>query len=222
MEFLQSFFSLQVLRETAPLLGNGLLVTLKLIALVVPIGLLLGLGVALLYRSSTRRLQPLVEIYIDIFRAFPPLVLIILVFYGLPFLGIKLGETSAVVTALCLAASGYYGEIFRAAIHSVSRGQWEAARATGFGAAQTFVFIIFPQALRRAVPSLLGNTIELSKGTALAAVVSTPELLRNAQIAQNLTYSPTPVVAAALIFYVIFAPLVRLASSGAPKPTWRR
>jgi polar amino acid transport system permease protein len=222
MEFVEAFLNPQVLLEVAPLLWNGLLVTLKLIVLVVPLGLVCGLAVALIHRGTAGFARLGVEIYIDIFRAFPPLVLIVIVFYGLPFLGAKLGETSSVVMALTLAASGYYGEIFRAAIGSVAKGQWEAARATGFNAAQTFVFVIFPQALRRAVPSLLGNTIELSKGTALASVVSAPELLRNAQIAQNLTYSPTPLVAAALIFYILFAPAVRFASMGEAKPTWRR
>jgi polar amino acid transport system permease protein len=222
MELIDAFLNPKVLREVAPLLGNGLLVTLKLMALVIPVGLVLGLAVALLHRALADRLRFVLEIYIDIIRAFPPLVLIILVFYGLPFVGARLGETSSVVLALVLIASGYYGEIFRAAIGSVVRGQWEAARATGFNAAQAFVFVIFPQAVRRAIPSLLGNTIELSKGTALASVVSAPELLRNAQIAQNLTYSPTPLIAAALIFYILFAPAVRLASLGEPNPTWRR
>ncbi|MFM9883969.1 MAG: amino acid ABC transporter permease [Burkholderiales bacterium] len=219
---MESFIDFDAVRESAPLLLQGLLVTIQLILMVVPIGLALGLAVAVLHRAATPGLRRLVEIYIDILRAFPALVLIVLVFYGWPFLGIKLGEKSSVVLALSVAASGFYGEIFRAAIGSVARGQWEAARATGFNAAQTFIYVVLPQAFRRAIPPLLGNTIELSKGTALAAVVSVPELLRNAQIAQNATYSPAPLMAAALIFYLLFAPLVRIASLGEARPTWRR
>jgi polar amino acid transport system permease protein len=219
---MEAFLDLEVLRQSAPLLLQGFLVTLQLIVLVVPLGVVLGLAVAVVHRATPAGWRRLVEIYIDMMRAFPALVLIILVFYGWPFLGVKLGERTAVVLALAVAASGYYGEIFRAAIGSVASGQWEAARATGFNAAQAFVYVIFPQALRRAIPSMLGNTIELSKGTALAAVVSVPELLRNAQVAQNLTYSPAPLIAAALIFYILFAPLVRLASLGEARPTWRR
>lgn len=213
---------LAALRESGPLLWQGFLVTLQLIVLVVPLGLALGLAIAVIHRATPTRLRFLVEIYIDMLRAFPALVLIVLVFYGWPFLGIKLGEITAVVFALSFAASGYYGEIFRASIGSIAKGQWEAARATGFNAAQAFVYVILPQALRRAIPPLLGNTIELSKGTALAAVVSVPELLRNAQVAQNATYSPAPLIAAALIFYLLFAPLVRVASLGEAKPNWRR
>lgn len=219
---MESFIDFDAVRESAPLLLQGLLVTIQLILMVVPIGLALGLAVAVLHRAATPGLRKLVEIYIDILRAFPALVLIVLVFYGWPFLGIKLGEKSSVVLALSVAASGFYGEIFRAAIGSVARGQWEAARATGFNAAQAFIYVVLPQAFRRAIPPLLGNTIELSKGTALAAVVSVPELLRNAQIAQNATYSPAPLMAAALIFYLLFAPLVRIASLGEARPTWRR
>ncbi len=219
---MESFIDFDAVRESAPLLLQGLLVTIQLILMVVPIGLALGLAVAVLHRAATPGLRKLVEIYIDILRAFPALVLIVLVFYGWPFLGIKLGEKSSVVLALSVAASGFYGEIFRAAIGSVARGQWEAARANGFNAAQAFIYVVLPQAFRRAIPPLLGNTIELSKGTALAAVVSVPELLRNAQIAQNATYSPAPLMAAALIFYLLFAPLVRIASLGEARPTWRR
>lgn len=213
---------LAALHDSGPLLWQGFLVTLQLIVLVIPLGLILGLAVAVAHRAAPGRLRWLVEIYIDVLRAFPALVLIVLVFYGWPFLGIKLGEITSVVLALSFAASGYYGEIFRAAIGSVARGQWEAARATGFNAAQAFVYVVLPQALRRAIPPLLGNTIELSKGTALAAVVSVPELLRNAQVAQNATYSPAPLIAAALIFYLLFAPLVRVASLGETRPTWQR
>src|SRR4051812_44200859 len=119
MEMIDIFLNPKVLREVAPLLANGLLVTLKLMLLVVPIGLIVGLAVALLHRGIADRLRVVLEIYIDLIRAFPPLVLIILVFYGLPFVGAKLGETSSVVLALVLVASGYYGEIFRAAIGSV-------------------------------------------------------------------------------------------------------
>lgn len=219
---MESFLDFKALADSAPLLAQGLLVTIQLIVMVVPLGLVLGLVVAVVHRATPNRLQWAVEIYIDMLRAFPALVLIILVFYGWPFLGVKLGEKTAVVFALAIAASGYYGEIFRAAINSVAKGQWEAARATGFNAAQAFAYVVLPQALRRALPSMLGNTIELSKGTALAAVVSVPELLRNAQVAQNLTYSPAPLVAAALIFYLLFAPLVRVASLGEAQPTWRR
>ena len=219
---MESFIDFDAVRESAPLLLQGLLVTIQLILMVVPIGLALGLAVAVLHRAATPGLRKLVEIYIDILRAFPALVLIVLVFYGWPFLGLKVGEKSSVVLALSVAASGFYGEIFRAAIGSVARGQWEAARATGFNAAQAFIYVVLPQAFRRAIPPLLGNTIELSKGTALAAVVSVPELLRNAQIAQNATYSPAPLMAAALIFYLLFAPLVRIASLGEARPTWRR
>src|SRR3954464_12500331 len=106
MEIIDAFLNMKVLREVAPLLGNGLLETLKLTLLVVPVGLVAGLAVALLHRRISDRLRVALEIYIDIVRAFPPLVLIILMFYGLPFLGIKLGETSSVVLALVLISSG--------------------------------------------------------------------------------------------------------------------
>lgn len=209
MDQLITFFDPAVLIEIWPLLLQGIGLTLLLSIAIVPGAILAGLVLATAFSFRIRLLNAFLIVYIDFMRSFPPLVLIILIFYGLPFLGIRLGEVTAFTLAVVLNGSSYYGEIFRAGIQSIPKGQFEAARSTGFTALQTMTTIILPQAIRNVIPPLAGNTIELVKGTSLASIVAIPELLRNARIGQGLTYSPTPLIAAALIYLILLWPAVR-------------
>ena len=144
----------------------------------VPLGLLGGLILALL---AQRRGSPLVRwplmAWVDFFRAFPPLVLLILLFAGLPFAGLELGGFACVAIAFFLNTGAYYGEILRAGIESVPRGQVEAARSTGLSRLQAMTYVVLPQAVRNVLPDLLSNTLEVVKLTSLGSVVAVPELL---------------------------------------------
>lgn len=210
--FLTNFLNIGTLVDVYPLLLEGLLMTFRLIVVIVPLAIAVGLAVAILYSFHVRPLNTVLIVYVDLLRSFPPLVLLILIFNGLPFLGITLREFPAVVLALVLNGSSYYGEIFRAGIESIPKGQWEAARSTGMTAVQTMATVVLPQALRNVVPPLTSNSLELIKGTSLASVVALPELLRAARIAQGLAYNPTPLIAAALVYLVLLWPMVRLVS----------
>jgi polar amino acid transport system permease protein len=210
--FLTNFVNVETLVESYPLLLEGLVMTFRLIVVIVPLAIAVGLVIAVLYSFHVRPVNAALIVYVDVLRSFPPLVLLILIFNGLPFLGLTLREFPAVVLALVLNGSSYYGEIFRAGIESIPKGQREAARSTGMTAVQTMTAVVLPQALRNVVPPLTSNTLELIKGTSLASVVALPELLRAARIAQGLAYNPTPLIAAALIYLVLLWPMVRLVS----------
>jgi len=210
--FLDNFANLDTLRQVWPLLWEGMRLSLWLIATIVPLGIAIGLGLAIVGALGGRLLRAALFAYIDLLRSFPPLVLLILVYYGGPFLGLRLAEFPAAVLALVLNSSSYYGEIFRAGIESIPRGQLEAARATGLTAAQALVHVVLPQAIRNVVPPLASNTLEVVKLTSIASVVALPELLRAALIAQGLVYNPTPLMAVAVIYAVVLWPLVRLVS----------
>ena len=209
---IQNFFNLEVLLKVYPLLLQGLWMTIKLCLVVVPLGVIGGLIVAVTYSFHVRWLNWLLIIYVDFFRSFPPLVLLILVFYGLPFIGVEVPNFVAVLIAFLLNTSSYFGEIFRAGIESVSRGQWEAARSTGMNGLQTMAYVILPQATRNIAPDLTSNTLEVIKFTALASVVALPELLRMGRVAQGITYNSTPLIVVALIYLAILWPLVRVLS----------
>jgi len=208
----QQFFNLEIMQKVWPLLLRGLGTTAYLCALVIPLGLAGGLGVALISLSRRRGAVWAAVVLVALFRAAPPLVLLILLYSGLPFAGINLSPAVAVSLAFFLNTSSYYGEIYRAGIDSVAHGQWEAARSTGLGAVPTIVYVVLPQAVRNVLPDLVSNTIEVVKLTSIASVVSFPELLYSADMARSLTFNSSPVVLAAAIYVVVLWPLVRLVS----------
>jgi polar amino acid transport system permease protein len=210
---LQNFFNFAIYREVFPFLLRGLWTTIWLSLLVIPIGLVSGLALALLGTQTQRRwVRFLVAVYIDFFRAFPPLMLLILIYFGEPFLGLDLPKLAAVAIGFMLNNSSYFSEVFRAGIESVPSGQMEAARSTGLTRWQALRHVIVPQATRNVLPDLVGNGIEVIKLTTIASVVALPELLRVARDAQSLFYNPSPIVLAALMYLALLLPLVRLLS----------
>mgnify|MGYP003347094110 FL=1 len=134
-EIIQSFFNAGIASAALPIVLQGLLNTVLLSLLVVPLGLLGGLLLALMAQSRNPVLRWPLMAWVDFFRAFPPLVLLILLFAGLPFAGLELGGFACVAIAFFLNTGAYYGEILRAGIESIPRGQIEAARSTEIGRA---------------------------------------------------------------------------------------
>jgi len=211
-QIIQSFFNLGIVKAAFPFLVKGFGMTILLCLTVVPLGLAGGLTVALLSTVKNRFVKCLVVLYTDFFRAFPPLVLLIFIYYGVPFIGIDLPAFIAVALGFFLNTSSYYGEIFRAGIESIPRGQAEAARSTGLNRLKTMAYVVVPQATRNVVPDLISNTLEVVKLTSIASVVALPELLYAARQGQSITYNATPIVVAGLIYLVCLWPLVRLLS----------
>lgn len=195
-----------------PYLISGLKVTVLLTLSIVPLSLFLGILVATAAASPRRWRRVPAYLYIDFFRAFPPLVLIIFVFYALPLLGLRLPEIPAFVLAMSLNGTAYFAEIVRAGLVAVPKGQFEAGRATGLSSRQVLQHIALPQALRIVRPPLLSNVLELAKATSLASVVAIAELLRGARIAQGVIFDPAPLLMAALVYLVLFWPFVRVLS----------
>lgn len=207
--FIHQFLNLAIAERVLPNLLTGLRMTLLLAVITVPVGLAVGLAIAALQEVRSRVLTGALIVYIDFLRAFPPLVLLIFIYYGMPFLGLELSSIQAVCAALILNTSAYYAEVFRAGIESVPKGQVEAARSTGLGMISTLRFVVLPQAVRNVLPDLMSNILEAIKLTSLASVVTLPELLRTARIAQGNMFNTTPLVVAALLYLLMLWPLVR-------------
>ncbi len=209
---IDAFFNPDIVAEAWPILARGLLITVLLSLAVVPLGLAGGLLLAML--SALR--QPWVRwpliLWVDFFRAFPPLVLLIFLYAGLPFVGVNLGAFGCVAVAFFLNTGAYYGEILRAGIESIPAGQTEAARSTGLTRPQTMLYVVLPQAVRNVLPDLLSNSLEVVKLTSIASVVAFPELLYQARQAQSVTYNPTPIVVAAILYFLLLWPVVRVLS----------
>jgi polar amino acid transport system permease protein len=209
---IQQFFNVGIMASVFPLLLRGLGMTLIVCAVVIPLGLAGGLVVALAMGARSRVLRAIVAALIDFFRAVPPLVLLIFIHAGLPFAGIRPTAFMSVCLAFLLNNSAYYGEIYRAGIESIGRGQWDAARSTGLGAGQAALYVVLPQAVRNVLPDLVSNTVEVVKLTSLASVVALPEMLYSADMARSLTYNASPIVLAAAIYLILLWPVVRLVS----------
>jgi polar amino acid transport system permease protein len=211
-EMAEQFFNLDIMWQAAPLILRGLGMTLLICAAVIPLGLAGGLLVALASGARTRMVRVAVATLVDLFRAIPPLVLLIFVHAGLPFAGLRLTPFASVCLAFFLNNSAYYGEIYRAGLDSVGAGQREAARSTGLNAWQAMTYVVIPQAVRNVLPDLVSNTVEVVKLTSLASVVALPEMLYSADMARSVTYNPSPIVLAALIYLVLLWPVVRFMS----------
>jgi polar amino acid transport system permease protein len=198
--------------QALPLILAGFRQTVIICLIVIPLGLAGGLIFALLSLSRPRLVRWTTIAVIDFFRSIPPLVLLIFVYAGLPFAGIRLSPLAAVAVAFFLNTSSYYGEIYRAGIESVGIGQWDAARSTGLRDYQTLGYVVLPQAVRNVLPDLVSNMVEVVKLTSIASVVALPELLYSADMARSVTFNSSPIVLAAAIYLAMLWPVVRLIS----------
>ncbi len=131
--FLDTFFKAAVIEKYLPSIAQGVLVTLQIAVLVVVSGIVLGLVLALIRAYRIRAVNILIVMLVDIFRALPPLVLILVIYFGLPNVGVSLPNFVVLWLVLSLVLAAFSEEIFRAGIMAVPKGQWEAARSTGLG-----------------------------------------------------------------------------------------
>jgi polar amino acid transport system permease protein len=208
MNLINTFFNAQVLADSLPQLLWGLLVTLRIGVVSILCGLIGGLFLSIARLYAPTAFKALIRIYIDIFRSIPLLVLLIVVYYALPFVGIRLSPFLSAVTALSLVSAAYTAEIFRAGIEAIPLGQFEASAALGLSNKDTMIDVILPQAVRIVIPPLTNNCINVMKDTALASVVAMPDLLKQATQAQALSANPTPLIGAAIIYVMLLWPMV--------------
>ena len=210
MNLIDTFFNWTVFTSTLPLLLEGLWVTILLGLVSILAGSVTGLCLALVRVYGAPLLQAITRIYIDVFRSIPLLVLLVLVYYALPFVGVRMSSFASAATAITLVSCAYTAEIFRAGLEAIPKGQFEAADAIGLGFFNSMRDVILPQALRIVIPPLTSNCINVLKDTALASVVAMPDLLKQATQAQALSANPTPLIGAAVLYLLLLLPLVRL------------
>lgn len=212
MEIFDTFFNVPVLIRTFPLLMQGLWVTLQIGVVSIVAGLVLGLALALVRLYGPLWSQLLARAYINFMRSIPLLVLLIIIYYALPFVGIRLSPFLSAVSALSLVSAAYTAEIFRAGIEAVPKGQFEASSALGLSYRHMMVDVVLPQAIRIVIPPLTNNCINVMKDTALASVVAMPDLLKQATQAQALAANPSPLIGAAIIYVAFLLPAVAAVS----------
>jgi polar amino acid transport system permease protein len=212
----QTFFDLAYGREVLPKVFDGLLLNIRLTIVASVSIAILGMALALARTSTAPALAPmriLATGYVDLFRGVPTLLVILLIGFGVPALGLA-GVTSSVVilgtTAVVLTYSAYVAEVLRSGILSVHPSQGAAARSLGLSAGQTLRYVILPQGVRRVVPPLLNDFVSLLKDTGLISVLGVVDAIRAAQIESSKTFNYTPYVVAAALFLLLTIPLTRV------------
>lgn len=218
--FFFTFFNLAVAQQYWPAIARGMLVTVGVGVAVVLTGTVLGLCLAVARSFGTRWLALPIVAFADIMRSLPPLIVMIVLYFGLPALGMPMSAFVVTWVALSLVLAAYAEESIWAGILAVPAGQLEAARSSGMRWWQAMRFVVLPQALRRAVPPLTNRVIATTKNTVLGSVVALNEILNNAQGATSHAGNPTPLVMASIAYLIVFLPLV--IGSRTIEKRWRR
>jgi len=220
--FLDAFFKWELIERYFPAIMQGMAVTIEIAAAVVLTGISLGLLLAVARSFRVLPVSALIVLFADIFRALPPLVLVLLVYFGLPNVGINLPSFAVLWLVLSLVLAAFCEEIFWAGILSVPKGQWEAARSTGLGFLGTLIYVVLPQALRLTVPPITNRTIAITKNTALGTVIGVGEILNQATTAQSFSGNATPLMMGAIAYVMLFIPVVALGRFLETRFSWRR
>lgn len=207
---IDTFFNGEVMWRALPMLGRGLVNTFYLAVVSIVLGTLAGILICIARLYGPKWVRILAVGFIDIFRALPILVVLIVIYYALPFVRIRLDSFTSATIALSIVLAAFTAEVFRAGIKAIPVGQFEAARALGLPFYVTLLKVIIPQAIRIATPPQTSNCISIVKDTSLASVVAMPDLLKQAFDAQALMANPSPLIAAAGVYLIILWPLVRL------------
>ena len=202
----------ELMTQAIPLLLMGAVVTVRITALSVFLGIIGGLFVGIARISGSRVLRFVSAVYVDFLRGTPLLVQIFLVYFALPVLtGQRINPFIAAIAACSINSSAYIAEIFRAGIQSVDAGQMEAGRSLGMTWGQTMRYIIVPQAFKRVIPPLGNEFIALLKDSSLVSVIGFEELTRRGQLIIARTYASLEIwVCVALIYLVMTISISRL------------
>lgn len=224
-KFLRLFFNPPIIVSSFPIVFQGFLMALAIVALAFPLAIPLGLLLALMRMSKWRVLRGIATTYVNVVRGTPLFLQIYVAFFGLPLAGIQIPSYPLGVVVLMMNSGAYLCEIFRAGIQSIPKGQFEASRSLGMNGAQTMVFVIIPQTVRRVIPTMTSEFILLYKDTSLLAAVGVMEVVMYAKTIVASTGSITPYIVAACFYLVITLPLAkvvghlenRLAGTASPK-----
>jgi polar amino acid transport system permease protein len=172
--------------------------------------ILIGALLAVFRSFDNRVVTWLISGYVLVFRAFPDMVLLVFIYFALPYLGIRLGSVDAVIAGLSLYYGAYITEIFRAGIESIHKTQIEAASILGLTSWQTVGLVIAPQAIRIVISPLTSQLIGILKTTSISYVVGVVDLITSARELQSYLTVATPLVVVSLIYLVIILPFVIL------------
>src|SRR5512141_1028761 len=212
----RSFLNGRVFAASLPSIVASFTVNVQLFLIAEVLILALGLVIAILRSLPGPVFFPVrlvTTVYVDVFRALPGVLVIYILGFGIPGLGlagVPIEPFFYAVVALTLIYSAYVSEVYRAGIESIHPSQSAAARSLGLSRIQSLRYVVLPQAVRRVIPPLLNDFIGLQKDTVLVSYIGVVDLFRTAQIKQAATFNFSPYLAVALVFLVVTFPLARI------------
>jgi His/Glu/Gln/Arg/opine family amino acid ABC transporter permease subunit len=207
-------FAWEVVGQYRVWLFEGVILTLKIALVSMAFAMVLGLVIALLRMSPIWPVRTLASLYISIFRAIPPLVFILWMYYGVTLVtGLNIEAFWSGVICLSLQYAAWLAEIYRSGLQAIDKGQREAAMSTGLTHTRAFAKVIWPQAWRIIIPPMANNFVGIIKDSSLVGVIGLNELMRQSQIATSLTFRPFELYTAAMVIYIVLTlAIARIAS----------
>jgi His/Glu/Gln/Arg/opine family amino acid ABC transporter permease subunit len=207
-------FAWDVVNQYRGWLLEGVILTLKIALVSMAFAMVIGLFVALLRMSPIWPVRTLASLYISVFRAIPPLVFILWMYYGVTLVtGLNIEAFWSGVICLSLQYAAWLAEIYRSGLQAVDKGQSEAALSTGLSRTRAFAKVIWPQAWRIIIPPVANNFVGIIKDSSLVGVIGLNELMRQSQIATSLTFRPFELYTAAMVIYIVLTlAIARIAS----------
>lgn len=220
--FVETFFKASLIEQYWGAVAAGMWVTVEVAIAVVVTGIVVGLILAGVRAYGIRWLNALIIVAVDVLRSLPPLVLVLLCYFGLPNVGITLSAFLVLWLVLAAVLAAFAEEIFWAGITSVRKGQWDAARSTGLSFGGALRYVILPQAVRLTVAPLTSRTIAITKNTALGTVIGVPEILNQATTAVSFAGNATPLTMGAIAYLILFLPVVIFGRWIETRFAWKR
>ena len=207
-------FSFPVISEYIRVLLRGLATTLEFTVICILLGVALAFFICLLRISRFRVLRIISTAYVEFFRCTPVLIQLFWIFFCLPIIiGVEINNFASAVIALTLFMGAIGSETFRSAIQGISRDQLDTGVALGLSTTQRIRYILFPQAIRISIPTLLSNCVSLFKESALVSTVGMSDLMYVGQNVSNTTARPVEILTTvALLYFIVAFPLTRLVS----------
>ena len=207
-------FAWGVVAEYKEWLWQGVQLTLEVAMVSMAFAMVLGLPIALMRMSPIWAVRSVASLYISIFRAIPPLVFILWMYYGVTLVtGLNIEAFWSGVICLTLQYAAWLSEIYRSGLQAIDKGQREAALSTGLSRTRAFARVIWPQAWRIIIPPMANNFVGIVKDSSLVGIIGVNELMRQSQIAVSLTFRPFELYTAAMVIYIVLTlAIARLAS----------
>lgn len=209
------FFNVEVMSRPGAMerMLSGLWIAVQVFLFSLVLATALGMFMAVV-RSivNDALLNVLIDVYVDVFRAVPPIVLLLVTYSALPYSGIVLSPFATGVVALTLIEAAYLTEVFRSGIEAIHRNQVLSARSIGLSAWQAMMLVVVPQSVRIVLPDYSNRLIGLMKRTAETSVIAIAEILKVAQDLQSQFVNATPLVVGALLYMVVLFPMTRIVS----------